>query len=151
MIGEALPLWARQLVPSLALGHGLFNLLVFGLFLRQGWLGFTIRQARQNGTTPPLNAIRKHRRTGPLAALLGGTGFLVGIALVLFDKGRLIEYPLHLSVGALIVLAIAGLYALSRRIKGDAASPYRPLHASLGLLLLGLYLIQVFLGLSILL
>lgn len=150
MTGEALPLWARQLIPYLALGHGLFNLLVFGLFLRQGWLGLAIRKARQNGTAPPLNAIRKHRRTGPLAALLGGTGFLVGIVLVIFDKGRLIEYPLHLSGGTLIVLTIAGLYALSRQIKGSD-SPYRTPHASLGLLLLGLYLIQVFLGLGILL
>jgi hypothetical protein len=150
MIGEALPLLARQLIPYLALGHGLFNLLVFGLFVRQGWLGLAIRRARQNGTPPPLTAIRNHRRTGPLAALLGGAGFLAGIVLVIFDKGKLVAYPLHLSVGSVIVLTLGGLYALSRRIKG-ADSPYRTSHARLGLLLLCLYLVQGFLGLGILL
>lgn len=150
MTGEALPLWARQLIPYLALGHGLFNLLVFGLFIRQGWLGLAIRKARRNGMPPPLAAIRSHRRTGPVAALLGGTGFLAGIVLVFFDKGRLLEYPLHLLVGGVIVLTLGGLYALSRRIKG-ADSPYRTPHACLGLLLLVLYLGQCFLGLGILL
>lgn len=150
MIEEALPLWARQLIPHLVLGHGLFNLLVFGLFLRQGWLGLAIRQARQHGAPPPLDAIRKHRRTGPLAALLGGAGFLAGIVLVLADTGNLAEYPLHLLVGGIIVLTLAGLYALSRRID-KADSPYRAPHASLGLLLVGLYLLQGYLGLSILL
>jgi len=150
MIEEALPLWARQLIPYLPLGHGFFNLLVFGLFLRQGWLGLAIRQARQNGAPPPLNTIRNHRRTGPLAALLGGAGFLAGIVLVLIDTGNLAEYPLHLLVGGIIVLTLAGLYALSRRIN-KADSAYRTPHARLGLLLLGLYLLQGYLGLSILL
>lgn len=150
MSGDTLPLWARQLIPYLALGHGIFNLLVFGIFIRQGWLGLAIRQARQNGTSPPQKAIRNHRRSGPVAALLGGVGFLAGIILVLFDKGRLVEYPLHLGVGSVIVLTLGGLYALSRRIK-EAESPYRTPHACLGLLLLGLYLVQCFLGLGILL
>jgi hypothetical protein len=48
------------------------------------------------------------------------------------------------------VLTFAGLYALSRRIN-KADSPYRAPHASLGLLLLGLYLLQGYLGLGILL
>ena len=150
MIGEALPQWARQLVPYLALGHGLFNLLVFGLFIRQGWLGRIIRKARLNEAPRPVAAIRKHRQTGPLAAMLGGMGFLAGITLVLFDKGRLVEYPLHFANGGIIVLALCALYALSRRITG-ADSPYRTPHAGLGILLLILYLAQAFLGLGILL
>jgi hypothetical protein len=150
MIGEALPFWARQLVPYLALGHGLFNLLVFGLFVRQGWLGLGIRQARRSGAPPPVAAIRSHRRTGPWAAMLAGLGFLAGTILVLFDKGHLIGYPLHFAVGSMIVLVLFVLYSLSRRITGTD-SPYRTPHARLGVLLLGLYLVQAVLGLGILL
>ena len=150
MIGAALPPWARHLIPYLALGHGLFNLLVFGLFVRQGWLGLAIRQARQGGRPLPLAAIRSHRRLGPVAAMLGGLGFLAGNTLVFLDKGRLIEYPPHFAVGSLIVLVLSALYTLSRQIT-SADSPYRTPHASLGLALLGLYLVQVILGLGILL
>lgn len=150
MIGAALPPWARQLIPYLAMGHGLFNLSVFGLFIRQGWLGLAIRRARQSGRPLPLAAIRSHRRLGPLAALLGGLGFLAGNTVVLLDKGRLFEYPPHFAVGSLIVLVLSALYTLSRRITG-ADSPYRTPHASLGLVLLGLYLVQAILGLGILL
>jgi hypothetical protein len=150
MIGGASPQGVRQLIPYLALGHGLFNLLVFGLLIRQGWLGLSIRKARQNGAPRPIAAIRSHRRTGPVVAILGGTGFLAGMILVLFDKGRLIEYPLHFTTGSMIVLVLCTLYLLSRRITG-VDSPYRNPHAGLGLLLLILYLIQAFLGLGILL
>jgi len=150
MSGDAMPLWARQLIPYLALGHGFFNLLVVGFFVRQGWLGLSIRRARLRGASPPLAMIRSHRRNGPVLALLGGMGFLAGIVLVFLDKGILNQYPLHLLVGSIIVLTLGALYFLSRQIKG-AESPYRTPHASLGLLLLCLYLLQVFLGLGILL
>jgi len=150
MIGGALPPGVRQLIPYLALGHGLFNLLVFGLLLRQGWLGLVVRRTRRNGMPQPLETIRRHRRAGPVAVLVGAAGFVAGTLLVLLDKGRLVEYPLHFSVGGVIVLVLFGLYFLSRRIKG-ADSPYRIPHASLGLLLLILYVIQAVLGLGILL
>lgn len=150
MINEALPQWLRQVMPYLALGHGLFNLLVFGIFVRQGWLGLAIRRARRSGASLPFTAIRSHRRTGPVAALLGGAGFLAGVLLVFLDKGHLIEYPLHLAVGSVIVSALVALYIMSRRITG-AVSPYRTPHAALGLALLGLYVIQAVLGLGILL
>lgn len=150
MVGQGLPVWVRHLIPYLALGHGLFNLLVFGIFIRQAWLGLAIRKARRTGTPPPMDAVRSHRRIGPVAALLGCAGFGAGIVLVFLDKGRLVEYPLHLLVGGVIVLTLGGLYALSRRIK-EADSPYRTPHACLGLLLLSLYGVQCFLGLGILL
>ena len=150
MIGEALPAWARQWIPYLALGHGFFNLLVFGLFVRQGWLGLAIRRARQQEAPPPLAAIRSHRRVGPVAAILGGMGFAVGTLLVLFDKGRLAVYPLHFGGGFVIVVALCILYGFSRRIRG-VESPLRTPHAALGLLLLVFYLMQAFLGLGILL
>lgn len=150
MIGAALPPVVRQLIPYLALGHGLFNLLVFGLLLRQGWLGLAIRQARRNGMPAPLETIRRHRRAGPVAAFLGAAGFVAGMLLVLFDKGRLVEYPLHFSGGGAIMLTLCVLYLLSRRIKGGD-SPYRTPHATLGLLLLVFYLVQAVLGLGILL
>lgn len=150
MIGEALPLWVRQWIPYLALGHGIFNLLIFGLFIRQGWLGLVIRRTRLRGAPLPIAVIRRHRQAGPLAATLGGIGFLAGILLTLLDKGRVAEYPAHFAVGSLIVLVIFVLYASSRRITGVDA-PYRTPHADLGLLLLALYVVQAVLGLGILL
>jgi hypothetical protein len=51
------------------LAHGTFNSLVMLLFIRQGWLGLQIRKNRLSGT-PLVPAIKRHRRTGPIAAAL---------------------------------------------------------------------------------
>ncbi|MEW6594909.1 MAG: DUF4079 family protein [Thermodesulfobacteriota bacterium] len=148
--GPPLPPWAKQLMPYLALGHGGFNLLVFGFFVRQGWLGFGIRQARQQGLALPLAIVRQHRQIGPLLALAAALGFLAGAGLALVHEGRLGEHPLHLAVGVVLMLVLAALYASSRRVIGSAAA-VRTFHAALGLLLLLLYLAQSLLGVGILL
>lgn len=147
--GPPLPPWAKQLLPYLAWGHGGFNLLVFGCFVRQGWLGLGIRRARRQGVAMPLAVIRRHRQLGPLAALAGGFGFLAGAGLALLHKGRLGEHVLHFVVGSALMLVLAALYVSSRRITG-APSLFRTTHAALGLLLLVLYLLQSTLGVVIL-
>ena len=138
----------KELIASLKLFHGSYNAVMMALFFYQGWIGLSIRRARLNNTPIPFHLVRRHRKFGPLLALFGGSGFLIGIAVVLLDTGKLLEYPLHLVVGMLIVAGIAGLFAVSKMI---TAARYRGLHAGLGLLLLTLYVVQFVLGLGILL
>lgn len=132
------------------LAHGFFNICMLCLFCYQGWIGLRIRKRRLAGLQAPLEAVRQHRRLGPVFALWGVLGFFAGMMVVLLDKGRLAEYPLHLAGGAGVAAVLAGLYAASRRIAaGDEA--YRDIHFGLGMLLLALYVVQSFLGLAILL
>ncbi len=132
------------------LAHGFFNLTMMSLFCYQGWLGLRVRKARLAGEGMPGDAVRQHRRTGPFLAAGGMLGFAAGTVLILLDKGRVLEYPLHFLTGLVIVLVIASLYAVSRRIRGDGM-PYREIHFGLGMALLGLYVLQAFFGLAILL
>jgi hypothetical protein len=140
----------KELILYGKLAHGFFNLSMMALFCWQAWLGYHIRQARRAGAPVPFDAVRKHRRFGPVFALGGVLGFVVGAALVLLDKGRVLEYPLHFLCGLLLVLAVGAAYLLSRRIAGPDPSP-RNIHFAAGMLLLVLYAAQVLMGLSILL
>jgi hypothetical protein len=81
---------------------------------------------------------------------LGWTGFVVGLVLVLIDKGVVVAYPLHFSLGLTIVLTLAGVWAASRKITGRGPEG-RSRHRLLGILLLCLYPVQVIVGLGILL
>ena len=103
-----------------------------------------------SGAPMPFNAVRKHRKAGPVFALLGIIGYFVGIVVVLLDKGRVFEYPLHFMTGSAIAVVIASLYTVSRRITATDISS-RNIHFSLGMGLLALYVIQVLQGLGILL
>jgi hypothetical protein len=133
----------------LKLGHGFFNFLVMLLFIRQGWLGLKIRRNRLAGT-PILTAIKRHRRSGPIAAALAPCGFLAGMTLSLIDHGRIFYYPYHFLNGAALVLCIGATFLVSRKLKGPAP-PWRTIHAVLGIVILLLYPLQVVLGLGILL
>jgi hypothetical protein len=133
----------------LKLVHGTFNFLVMLLFIRQGWLGLQIRRHRLAGT-PLIPAIKKHRRSGPIMAALGGGGFVAGMTLGLIDHGRVFHNPAHFLTGSLLVLLIGASYLVSRRLKG-AAPPWRAVHFSLGIAILLVYPVQVWLGLNILL
>ena len=82
--------------------------------------------------------------------ILGIVGYLVGFVLILFDTGRILEYPVHLAVGSGIVILLTATFVLSRKIKGPA-SPLRTPHFVLGVLILAVYLVQAVLGLRILL
>ena len=140
----------KEFIAYFKVAHGFFNLCMMSLFCFQGWMGFLIRQARTSGAPAPLDAIRRHRKFGPVFALWGVLGFVAGVIVVSLDKGRVFEYPLHFLTGLSIALCIGVVYAVSRRIKGPDPS-YRNIHFGLGLLLLALYVVQVMLGLSILL
>lgn len=149
-IGQELPQALRQLIPWLALGHGIFHGGLLLLFYYQGWLGRRIRQERLAGAAPPLTAVHRHRRNGPRLALLCLLGFAAGPFIVLLNWGRIGVYPIHLFLGTAIILTVGGAYFLSRRIKvGDSA--WRAWHRRLGIIILLLYPLQVLMGLGILL
>ena len=140
----------KEFIAYFKFAHGFFNLCMMALFCYQGWMGFLIRQARTSALPAPLDAVRRHRKAGPVFALWGVVGFFAGVIMITLDKGRVFEYPLHFLVGSLIAAVIGLLYAVSRRIAGPEPR-YRNIHFSLGMCLLALYLVQVMLGLSILL
>jgi hypothetical protein len=140
----------KEFIAYFKLAHGFFNLSMLALFCFQAWMGFLIRQARTTGAPAPLDAVRRHRKAGPVFALWGVLGFIAGMTVVVLDKGRVFEYPLHFLAGLSITLCIGGVYAVSRRIRAGELA-FRNIHFGLGLLLLALYVIQVLLGLSILL
>ncbi len=140
----------KEFIAYFKLTHGSFNLSMMALFCYQGWMGFLIRQARTSGLPAPLDAVRRHRKAGPVFALWGILGFFAGVTMIVLDKGRVFEYPLHFLAGSLIAAVIGSLYAVSRRIAGPEPH-YRNIHFGLGMCLLALYVIQVLLGLGILL
>jgi uncharacterized protein DUF4079 len=142
------PLVDRQLLSSLRLVHGSYNSLVMLLFFYHGWLGITIRSARKSKAPLPFAAIKRHRKTGPVLAIMGGFGFLIGLTLILLHTGNVLEYPPHFLVGCAIVLCLLSTFLISRKIKGPD-SPYRTPHFVLGIAILCLYLIQVFLGIGV--
>ena len=149
-IGAEAPQTIRQLIPWLALGHGIFNALVLLCFCYQGWLGHGIRRNRLAGAPATLPVVRRHRQNGPWLVVLGWSGFLAGVIIVLIDEGRVAEHPLHFSLGLAIVLAQGGAWAASRNIRGRGPAG-RGLHRLLGILVLCLYPVQVLVGLGILL
>jgi hypothetical protein len=141
----------KQLIPYLKLVHGSFNTLVMLLFLYQGRLGLRIRGQRKRSNGPAVFiVIRKHRRFGPILVFLGFIGFLAGLTLVIFDQGRVFEYPLHLITGSLIVLLLITTFFISKKIRASD-SPWRTPHFIVGVFIISFYIIQLFLGLGILL
>jgi len=144
------PLISRELIAIFKLVHGLFNMTVLLLFFYHARNGLLIRRARRGKTPLPVTAIKRHRRMGPVLALLGGAGFSAGLILVMLDSGKILQYPPHLFVGAAIVLLLFSSYRVSRKIAGPSA-PQRDLHYRLGLAILALYLVNTVLGIGVLL
>jgi hypothetical protein len=141
------PLIDRQLLSALRLAHGIFNVIVVGLFLYQARLGMKIRRERRAARPLPFPVIKRHRRIGPGLAAMAAAGYFFGIVLVLLSTGGIFEHPSHLIVGSLIVLLLAASVMLSRRIKGPD-SPYRAPHFATGIVLVILFLFQVLLGIG---
>jgi hypothetical protein len=137
------------LIDIAKLVHGSFNTLLALAFFYQAWLGLRIRRGRKRGEPQPAT-VRRHRKVGPFLVVLGVLGFCAGLILVLIDKGRVFAYPLHLAVGASIVLFLLGQYAVSKRIKG-LDSPWRTPHLAIGVGIVLLYVFQILVGLSVLL
>jgi len=141
----------KQLIPYLKLVHGSFNTLVMFLFLYQGRLGLKIRGQRKRAKGPAVfEVVRKHRRFGPIFVFMGFIGFFAGLMLVIFDQGRVFEYPLHLMMGLFIVLLLITTFLISKKIRGPD-SPWRTPHFIVGIFIISFYIIQIFLGLGVLL
>ena len=137
---------SNEVIAYLRLMHGTFNTFVFLLFVYQGILGLRIRRL----SPKPAAVIRRHRKVGPVAALLGISGFFAGMTIAYLDTGRVFKYPLHFLNGLAIICLIAVTYSISRKIRG-AEPKWRNRHFAVGLVIICLYCIQVFLGLGILL
>ena len=129
--------------------HGSFNTLLALAFFYQGWMGLKIRRGRHRAELP-IKVMKRHRRLGPWLVGLGIFGYCAGLILVYIDKKNLLEYPLHLIVGCVIVLLLLGQYWVSRKIKG-LDSPWRTPHLAIGVGIIVLYVFQILVGLSVLL
>ncbi len=128
--------------------HGSFNALLALVFFYQASMGLRIRRGRKRGE-PQFPVMKRHRRLGPFLVALGIFGYCAGLILVLIDKGRVVEYPLHLIVGSVIVLFLLGQYAVSRKIKGPE-SLWRTPHLAIGASIILLYVVQIVLGIGVL-
>lgn len=144
------PLIAREHIANLKLVHGLFNFTLMCLFVYHGRYGLQIRKARKGKTPLPFVAIKRHRKLGPILALLGAAGFCVGLTLVFLDTGNILSYPLHLSMGIAILSLLCWTYLVSKKIRGGD-NARRELHFRLGITILSLYLVNVIVGAGLLL
>ncbi len=139
----------RALIPYLRIVHASFNTAIMFLFLYQGWLGLAIRRQRKGGGSPIFKIIKRHRRFGPLFALLGVIGFFAGLTLIYLDYGRVFKYAFHFITGSLIVLSLVSTFFISKQIRSNEPS-WRTPHFMLGMVIISFYIIQIFLGLGIL-
>lgn len=143
------PLLDPALLSKLRLGHALFNSTVLLCFFYHGTLGLTIRRARNQQAALPLRQLKRHRKLGPVLTILGLLGFTVGSTITLLRTSRILEYPPHLFTGVAIVALLIATFWISRKITGRNPA-YRDLHFALGIAILGLYLLQAFLGVGLL-
>ncbi len=132
----------------LRIAHGSYNGIVYLGLLYQGWLGYMIRKRRKAGGDR-IPYVLRHRTNGPVLVVLGILGYLAGTTLAWIDRGRIFLFPYHALTGLCIVLCLILTFWISRRIKGPE-SPWRTPHFVLGIVILGLYLVQALLGLDIL-
>jgi len=147
--GRSEKMVSSQVIAYLKLLHGVYNFTMMVLFLRQCRFGLQIRKGRLDGS-PPFELIKRHRRNGPILAFMGVCGFLSGVILVGIDSGDLLKYFYHLLVGLALASLIVTMFVVSRQIKGP--DPYwRNIHLAIGLLIICVYVVQIFLGLNILL
>ncbi|UCG77896.1 MAG: DUF4079 domain-containing protein [Nitrospirota bacterium] len=138
----------KKIMDLLPYAHGSYNLLILLMFFIQGYFGLKIRKTRLSGGSAPLNIVKRHRRLGPILAVLGVGGFFAGIILVYIDFKNILEFPIHLLFGVVLSVFIVNLFIVSRMIKGPEAH-WRDLHYRIGISVLLIYLVQATLGLSI--
>jgi hypothetical protein len=129
--------------------HGLYNTVVFLLFVWQGWLGSKIRNDRLTGSPPTITVVKRHRKFGSVITLFGIAGFLSGVIIVYSSGGHIFSEPLHLIVGSVLTLLIIATFLISRKIRGRE-SPFRTLHMAAGTATICLYVIQIYIGIDIL-
>ena len=105
---------SKELIEYLKLFHGAYNTVMMLLIVYQGTLGLRIRKS----VNLPVHIIRRHRKIGPVAVLMGITGFIAGMTIVFLDHGRIFKYPLHFVSGLTIVALLITTYIISTKIKG---------------------------------
>jgi hypothetical protein len=140
----------EMLFPYMIIGHALFNTCLFIAFIYQAGLGWGIRKNRISAGKPEAVKIRRHRKLGPVIAALLPLGYLAGLMLTYLHHGVIVEYPLHLGVGTLLVAAVISTWWVSKNIQGTSPN-WRALHFGLGIIIILLFLSQIFLGLNVLL
>jgi hypothetical protein len=140
----------HDLIPYLKYLHGLFNGFVAILFIYQGLIGLTIRRDRIAGRSPTVSTIKRHRKTGPIIAIMGIAGFFAGATIVYLDEGRIFEHPVHFIIGLSIAALIFVTYLISKKIKAGV-STFRTAHLFIGAVIICFYFVQAFIGLSMLL
>jgi cytochrome b561 len=136
---------SREIIGYLKLFHGTYNTIIMILIVYQGMLGMKIRKSKAT----PVNIIKRHRKIGPIAVMLGIAGFFAGLTITFLDFGRIFKFPLHFITGLIIVFALIMTYFISEKIKGPDKL-WRNRHYAFGILIIVLYVLQVILGISIL-
>lgn len=137
-----------RVVSTLQLAHVFFSSALFLAFAYQGLLGWRIRSRRVAGVLQDFGVVKRHRALGPVLATLLPVGYLVGLVTAYLHKGLWVRYPGHLATGTILLVVVCSAVLVSKRIRG-AQSPWRTPHLELGLLLLGIFLVQIYLGLNI--
>jgi hypothetical protein len=127
--------------------HGSFNTLLVIVFLYQAWIGLAIRRGRKSGKNQ-FAAMKRHRKLGPFLVVMGFAGYCAGLILVYIDSGLILEYPLHLMIGSIIVFLLICQYVVSRKIRGPE-SPWRTPHLAIGVGILCFYIVQIVTGLGV--
>lgn len=139
-----------RVVAVLQLGHAAFNGVLFLALAFQGLLGWRIRKRRVAGVLQNFSVVKRHRTLGPVLAALVPIGFLAGLGTTYLSRGEWVRHPGHLTNGTILLGVVVAAFLASRRIRG-AQSPWRDVHAALGVLLACVFLVQIVLGLDILL
>jgi hypothetical protein len=140
----------KTFFPYLVTGHALFNTCLFIAFIYQAVLGWGIRKNRLSADKPEAVKIGRHRKLGPIIAALLPLGFLVGLSLTYLEYGAIAKHPFHLTVGALLVIAVITTWLISKNIRGTSSN-WRTLHFGTGITIILLFIYQVLLGLNVLL
>ena len=139
----------KETLMYLRYAHGAFNLLMALVVWVMLALGLRVRRMRVKGANPKTSG-SIHRSIGPFLAFIAPLGLPAGMALILIDKGRLLEYPAHFTLGLTLAMALPYSFHLSQGIiKGRANA--RDMHRKIGIAMATLYLIQLLLGIGILL
>ena len=137
-----------RLVSVLQLAHVSLNGALFFAFAYQGLLGRRIRRRRVSGVLQDFRVVKRHRALGPVLAVLLSIGYLAGLVTVYLHKGLWVRFPGHFAAGTVLVALVGSAVLVASRIRG-AQSPWRTPHLALGVLLLCVFVVQIYLGLNI--
>jgi hypothetical protein len=140
----------NDLIPYLKYLHAFYSGFIALLVLYQGWIGYKVRRERIAGRPPIVKVVKRHRKMGPILALMGIAGFFAGAITVYINEGRIFEHPIHFMIGLSIAVFVSATFVISRKIRSQD-SPLRSPHFIVGLVIICLYFIQAFIGINMLL